>query len=221
MDDSLGAIWDLDGTLVQSERAHYASWQALLREHGRDLTYDEFRPTFGLRNDDVLTNHFGFDAAAQSIAELADRKEQFFLESVARDGVETQPGAADLVRHLDTLGFRQAIASSAPRRNIDVIVASLPFGDIFRAVVSSEQVKQGKPAPDIILKAADEIGVSPAECVVFEDAPAGVHAGQAAGCRVIAIEAAFSREQLSDANLVVRSFEEMLWPRFRWVDFLG
>ncbi len=71
-----GAVWDLDGTLVDTEANHYAAWRTLLREHARDLTYDEFRPTFGLRNDDVLLHHLGFKGDASHIAFSASRFER-------------------------------------------------------------------------------------------------------------------------------------------------
>jgi beta-phosphoglucomutase len=214
-----GAVWDLDGTLVDTATNHYTAWRALLREHGRDLTYEEFRPTFGLRNDDILVHHFGFDPDPARIAALGERKEELFRASLEREGVRTQPGARELVEHLHALGARQAIASSAPPANIDLMVRllSLPFD----AVVSGEQVACGKPAPDIFLRAAERLDLPPARVVVTEDAPAGVEAGKAAGSRVIAIAATFPAESLAAADLVVRSFVEVLWPAEQWERFLG
>ncbi|HEX8917230.1 MAG TPA: HAD family phosphatase [Chloroflexota bacterium] len=221
MSDSMhiGAIWDLDGTLVDTEANHYAAWRSLLQEHGRDLSYDVFRPTFGLRNDDVLVHHLGF-GAGDDLAAMGARKEQFFGASLERDGVRMQPGARELVEHFHHLGIPQAIASSAPPANIDLIVRLTGLRDRFQDVVSSEQVRHGKPAPDIVLLAAQRLKISPARIVVLEDAPAGVEAGKAAGCRVIAIAAAFSPGRLAQADLVVRSFAEVLWPREEWMRFL-
>lgn len=221
-----GAIWDLDGTLVDTEMNHYAAWRALLREDGRDLTRDEFKPTFGLRNDDVLVRHFGYSGDAARISALSEHKEELFRASLVRDGVRTQPGAHDLVEHLHALGMaghvvRQAIASSAPPANIDLMLRLLYLRDRFAAVVSAEEVAHGKPAPDIVLRAAERLGMPAAHCVVLEDAPAGVAAGRAAGSRVIAIASTFPREALGAADLVVDSFAEVLWPPERWQQFLG
>src|SRR5579859_2499815 len=216
----MGAVWDLDGTLVDTEANHFAAWRALLRERGRDLTYDVFQPTFGLRNDDVLVNHLGFDAS-EDLPALGARKEEFFQASLERDGVRMQPGARELVEHFHDLGVSQAIASSAPPPNIDLIVRLTGLADRFQDVVSSEQVRHGKPAPDIVLLAARRLGIKPRRIVVLEDAPAGVQAGKAAGCRVITITAAFSPEQLAGADLVVRSFEDVLWPMEMWQEFLS
>jgi beta-phosphoglucomutase len=223
-----GAIWDLDGTLVDTEANHYSAWRALMQEHGRDLTPEQFRPTFGLRNDDVLTHYLGFGGDVARIAALGERKEEMFRASLEREGIRLQPGAGELVAHLHALGARQAIASSAPPANIALMIRLLPhdksagyFGDDFDAVVSSEEVARGKPAPDIFLRTAERLGLPTRRTVVLEDAVAGVQAGKAAGARVIAIASTLPPERLGEADLVVRSFEEVLWPEERWEAFLA
>ena len=217
---AFGAIWDLDGTLVDTERNHYKAWRALLAEHGRDLDYETFRPTFGRRNDDVLTDHFGFDPSANSIADLSEQKEELFQASIEREGVRFLPGALDLVSHFSTMSVPQAIASSAPLGNIELILRVSGIASHFAVLVSSEEVKHGKPAPDIFLKAADHLELPAARCVVLEDSPAGVQGGQAAGCRVVAIEAAFPAAALSAADVVVDTFVDALWPEDRWLGFV-
>jgi beta-phosphoglucomutase len=122
---------------------------------------------------------------------------------------------------MDRLGFGQAIASSAPRTNIDFIIERLPFASRFRCVLSAEEIEHGKPAPDIFIAAGDCLRLQPSQCVVLEDAPAGVAAGKAAGCRVIAIAAGFYADRLRDADLVVKSFMEVMWPHDRWAAFLS
>src|SRR5205823_13610301 len=177
-----------------------------------------FRPTFGLRNDDILVHHLGFDPDPAHIAALGERKEELFRASLHGEGVRTQPGARELVEHLHALGARQAIASSAPPANLDLMVRLL--GLPFDVVVSGEEVARGKPAPDIFLRAAERLALPPARVVVLEDAPAGVEAGKAAGSRVIAIAATFPAASLAAADLVVRSFAEVLWPAEQWRSFL-
>jgi HAD superfamily hydrolase (TIGR01509 family) len=193
----------------------------LLRENGRDLTYEQFRPTFGRRNEDVLVHDLGFDVGPDTIARLAEPKEHIFLDCLARTGLRFQPGADELVHHSEGLGFTQAIASSAPRRNLDFITARLPNADCFECVVSAEEVRHGKPAPDIFNATLECLRRGAGGTVVFEDAPAGIEAAKAAGCRAIAITAAFSPEQLAAADLVVTSFAEVLWPGNRWLEFLA
>jgi HAD superfamily hydrolase (TIGR01509 family) len=220
-DSAIGAIWDLDGTLVDTEMAHFAAWRALLREHGRDLTLEQFKPTFGLRNDDILLQYFGFRGDAGYISALSERKEELFRADMQANGVRLLPGARELVEHFHALGARQAIASSAPPRNIEVLVGLLDVADRFSAVVSGLEVVHGKPAPDIMLRAAERLGLPATCCTVLEDAPAGIAAGKAAGCRTVAILSTFERPQLQEADLIVESFQEVLWPRERWQAFVG
>jgi HAD superfamily hydrolase (TIGR01509 family) len=214
-----GAVWDLDGTLVDTEMNHFAAWGTLLREHGRDLTHEEFRPTFGLRNDDILVHHFGFAAGEYSIAALGERKEELYRASLVNDGVRMQAGARQLVEHFHSLGSQQAIASSAPPANIDLTMHLIGLRGYFDAIVSSEEVTRGKPAPDLILRAAERLNLPPSRLVVLEDAPAGIAAGRAAGSRVIAIAATFPTETLSAADLIVHSFTEVMWPKEQWKAF--
>jgi beta-phosphoglucomutase len=216
-----GAVWDLDGTLVDTEANHYAAWRSLLHEHGHELSFEEFRPTFGLRNDDILSTRFGFDPDPANLARLSERKETYFRQSLRTDGVRTQPGARELVELLHSMGARQAIASSAPPANIAMIMEILGLGTLFDALVSGEEVTHGKPAPDIVLRAGERIGLPPERLVVLEDAPAGVAAGKAAGARVVAIVAGFTPQSLSAADLIVGTFEEVLWPAERWEEFLS
>ncbi len=165
-------------------------------------------------------HHFGFEDDAAYISALSERKEDLFRASLQRDGVRTQPGALDLIEHLSGLGARQAIASSAPPGNIEVILRLLRLDRRFDAVVSGEEVAHGKPAPDIMLRAAERLDLPPARAVVLEDAPVGIAAGKSAGCRVVAIASTFARERLAEADLIVASFAEVLWPAAQWEAFL-
>lgn len=216
-----GVLWDLDGTLVDTEMNHFAAWRELLREDGRDLTHEQFRPTFGLRNDDILVHYFGFSGDRARIDALGRRKEELFRASLERAGLRALPGARELVDYLYACGATQAIASSAPPANIELMLDLSGMRNRFAAVVSAEDVARGKPAPDIILRAAERLGVPPGRCVVLEDAPAGIAAGRAAGCRVIAIASTHPPEELRHADLVVATFEGMLWPPARWEELFG
>lgn len=150
---------------------------------------------------------------------MAGRKEEFFLAGLAESGVTCQPGVEAQVAHFVDMGFVQAIASSAPRPNID-FVNRLPFASAFECIISAEEIQHGKPAPDIFLAAARGLDVNAKDSVVLEDAPAGVAAGKAAGAKVIAIAAAFDRELLTRADLVVASFEKVLWSGDKWKAFI-
>lgn len=220
-DRAFGLVWDLDGTLVDTAENHYMAWRDLMHEHGRDMTYDEFRPTFGLRNDDVLTVYLGFDGDPLTITSLGEHKEELFRASLRRDGIRAQPGARELVEHMHADGVPQAIASSAPSVNIALMLELLGVRDLFTAIVSADEVAHGKPAPDIVLRAAARLALPPQRVVVLEDAPAGVAAGKAAGSKVIAITSTYPATYLAAADLIVPSFTDMRWPATQWDEFLN
>ena len=106
------AIWDMDGTLVDTAELHFQAWAATARERGRPFSRDDFTRTFGRRNPEIIHILFGDALVGQEAAELADRKEVLYREAAA-GGVQLLPGVRALVEDLDRAGFRQAIGSSA------------------------------------------------------------------------------------------------------------
>ncbi len=200
-------IWDLDGVIIDSAEEHREAWQRMAREEGLKMSDADFWATFGQRNDDIITRLWGPLPPAR-IQQLANRKEEYFRELI-RQKAKALPGSIELMRGLHKAGFLQALASSAPLENIALISDVLGLKRYLTVLVSGETVPHGKPAPDIYLKAAQELGVSPAVCVVIEDAVAGVQAAHAAGMRCIAVAGNRDLPGLRAADLMVRSLVDM------------
>jgi HAD superfamily hydrolase (TIGR01509 family) len=205
-----GCVWDLDGVLVDSGEAHRAAWQALAAELGYN-TYDDamHQRTFGMGNPDIIRLVFGVTGPADRVAAWADRKESLFRE--AARGLHPLPGAADLVRALHARGWRQAIGSSAPHANIALLLDVLGLAPCFDALVSGDDVRHGKPDPEIFRTGLERLGVPPARGVVIEDAVPGVQAGVAAGAFTIGVTNTRSRADLeaAGAHLVLASLAEI------------
>lgn len=200
-------IWDLDGVIIDSAEEHKQSWQRLAREEGVQFSDADFWATFGQRNDDILTKQWGI-ASPEKARELANRKEVYFREFI-RDTAAPLPGSLELMRALHDTGFAQALASSTPIENIEVISEALGLKRYLSKFVSGETVPHGKPAPDIFLKAARELGIAPKHCVVIEDAVAGVEAAHAAGMHCIAVAGNRDLPGLRKADLMVKSLTEV------------
>ena len=200
-------IWDLDGVIIDSAEENKQSWQRLAREEGVQFSDADFWATFGQRNDDILTKQWGI-ASPEKARELANRKEVYFREFI-RDTAAPLPGSLELMRALHDAGFAQALASSTPIENIEVISEALGLKRYLSKFVSGETVPHGKPAPDIFLKAARELGIAPKHCVVIEDAVAGVEAAHAAGMHCIAVAGNRDLPGLRKADLMVKSLTEV------------
>jgi beta-phosphoglucomutase family hydrolase len=206
LDVVTAVLWDMDGVLVDTAPFHYQAWRALFAGLGKDLSDEEFRRTFGLRNDDILRANLG-DMPPERLTELGLRKEVLFREAI-RGKVQPLPGAVALVRRLRAGGVKTAVVSSAPRRNVETLLDALGLSDAFDALVAEEDVERGKPDPQGYLLAAERLGERPEDCVVIEDAPGGVEAAKRAGMRCIGLAAGREPNALARADLVVASLED-------------
>jgi beta-phosphoglucomutase len=176
----------VDGTLVDTAELHFQAWVILARELGKPFTRADFAATFGRRNPEIIRQLFGTHYSEAEIAALGDRKEELY-RAAARRGVDLLPGARPLLDGLDGAGFKQAIGSSAPRANLDLILSLTRTQRFFQAVVSMEDTQRGKPDPQVFQVAAERLAVPPECCLVMEDAVAGVQAAKAGGMKCIAV----------------------------------
>jgi beta-phosphoglucomutase len=210
----------MDGTLIDSGEYHWITWHETLAALGVDLTREDFNSWFGSRNDRILRRYFP-QIGSDDMRRIGEGKESRYRELVRRDGVALLPGVGDWLARLQAAGWRQAVASSAPPANIEVLVEVLGLEDVFLATVSAEEVPHGKPAPDVFLRAAEKLGVAPARCVVVEDASVGVEAGRRGGMRTIGIEGGHGHGPLpadvvtrSMADLPLDTFDRLLGPEW-------
>jgi beta-phosphoglucomutase len=210
--NAYAAIWDMDGTLVDTAELHFRAWTAAARERGRPFSRDDFTRTFGQRNPDIIHILFGDAIVADEAAEMADRKEVLYREAAA-GGVSLLPGVGALLEGLDRMGFRQAIGSSAPRANLELILRVTGTERFFSAVVAMEDTQRGKPDPEVFQIAARRLGAAAERCVVLEDAVAGVQAAKAGGMKCIAVRFVghHSEESLrkAGADLVAATLEHV------------
>jgi beta-phosphoglucomutase len=196
----------MDGTLIDSAEYHWLTWRDTLAREGHALTQDQFASWFGQRNDAILRRYLGDGITPSEISRLGDAKEAAYRDMVRARGIEPLPGVRGWLVRLRDTGWRQAVASSAPPANIEVIIEVLGLEGVFDTWVSAEEVAHGKPAPDVFLRAAEKLGVPAGRSVVVEDAPAGVEAGRRGGMRTIGLT---SMSRPLDADIVVASLEDL------------
>lgn len=205
-------IWDVDGTLVDTAELHFQAWLALARDLGQPFTREDFAGTFGWRNPEIIPKIFGPQYSERQIAELGDRKEALY-RAAARSGVALLPGVRDLVATLHAADFPQAIGSSAPRANVDLILEMTGLHAHMQAAVAMEDTTKGKPDPEVFLLAAARLGVAPSRCLVFEDAPVGIQAAKSAGMKAVGVtfigHHPAEKLRAARADLIVHSIEEV------------
>ena len=201
-------IFDVDGVLVDSYQAHFQSWRQMLAEKGVEFTEEEFRATFGRTSRDIIAELYDGKLTDEQIRELDERKEALYRD-ILRQEFPAIDGAVELVDALATAGIKLAVGSSGPNENVALTLECLGRSDAFAARVTGSDVTRGKPDPQVFLLAAERLGVSPAECVVVEDAPAGVEAANRAEMASVALTGTATREQLAEADVVVESLREL------------
>jgi HAD superfamily hydrolase (TIGR01509 family) len=199
-------LWDVDGTLIDSSEYHWLSWRESLAAEGMELTREQFAVMFGRRNDEILRGYFGADYPEAEVSRVGGAKEELYREFVRARGIKLLPGVGRWLERLGGAGWLQAMASSAPRANLEAIVEALGIGAYFAAIVSAEDVTVGKPDPQVFLTAAARLGAEPSACVVVEDAPAGTEAARRARMRSIGV---LTMHERIEADLVVRTLEEL------------
>jgi beta-phosphoglucomutase len=206
-------IWDVDGTLVDTAGQHFRAWTRLAAEIGRPFTRADFAATFGMRNPEIIRELFLPGADDAACRELGERKEDLYRASVRDEGAHLLPGAARLLAAFAEAGWPQAVGSSAPPGNLDLLLGLTGTRRYFAAVTTGDDVSRGKPDPEVFLTAAAKLGVGPPRCVVFEDAVAGVEAAKAGGMGCVAVTFVghhpADKLRAAGADLVVGSLDEV------------
>jgi beta-phosphoglucomutase family hydrolase len=208
-----GVLWDMDGVLVDTGEFHYQSWAAVLPDYGIEFSREFFRETFGMNNRGILSLLLGEKLTPELLAEIGQRKEQWFRDAV-RGHARPLPGVLEWLQRLRETGFRQGVASSAPPANISTLVDGLGLRDYFDVLASGVDLP-GKPEPALFLKVARLLEVLPEHCIVVEDAVAGVEAARRAGMKCIALTTTNPAEALTAADVVVERLDALAADAFQ------
>lgn len=201
-------IWDMDGVLVDTAPFHLKTWQEAFRKKGVTFTEDDFRRVFGQRADAIVRNTLSQALSQNEVDTIVEQKNMNFRQA-ARHSIKPLPGAIELIKLLAESGFRIALASSAPVENIRLLTETLGIYHLFQSIISGRDVPESKPSPQLFLLAARRLGVDPENCVVIEDAIAGVTAARRAGMHCVAVTSTNAREHLQEADLIVDTLKSV------------
>ena len=197
-------IFDMDGTIVDNMAYHTRSWLEFFAQRGQVYEAEAFfRETAGAQGREILRARLGPDVSDEEIRALALEKDMLYREMYGphRRAIE---GLERFLAGAHGRGVQLAVATSAPPLNIVFTLDELDLRRHFDTVVGAADVARGKPHPDVFLKAAEKLGVEPARCIVFEDAPMGVEAARRAGMRAVVITTTLPADAFAEFDNVIR-----------------
>lgn len=196
-------IFDMDGVLADTGPIHYESWVKLTKQIGVKFSKRFFNLTFGQQSISITRELVGPKIKQEVVEKWANLKERYYREMV-KDGLKPLPGALVLIKVLHARNFKLAVGSSGPPENVDLLLSTLSIKDYFDVIITAAEVKNGKPAPDVFLIAAEKLNIKVDNCLVIEDAPVGITAARKAGMSVIALRTTHCNVDLLDADMVVQ-----------------
>jgi beta-phosphoglucomutase len=206
-------IFDMDGVLIDSGAHHRDAWRLLLGDMGIEPPPEFWRLTIGRPAEEAVPLLLGRDVDRAEAADLAQRKRELYAQLAGR-GTRAIAGAAAFI---DTLAHQQvprAVATSAARRDAEALLTDVGLRHHFEVVIAAEDVRWGKPNPEVYLKAAAGLAVPSKACLVFEDALVGVHAARNCGMRVIGLTTSHTGRELltAGAERAIADFQGFAWP---------
>lgn len=204
---SIAALFDMDGVIVHTNPYHKKAFKIFLDKHDISISDEDLKENvYGRTNEEIFPYIFGDKYTAEKGKEWADEKESIF-RNLYKEDVAPVSGLMKFLEELQEKEIKAAVGTSAPVENLDFIMNTLELRPYFDAFLHSAHVTNGKPDPEIYIKAAEELDVEPGFCVVFEDSIAGVKAGLNAGMKVVAVATTHSADEFEGADLVIDNFE--------------
>ena len=212
-----GVLFDMDGVLVNNLEVHRAAFAEFFRRYGVERSFEELSRVFGKGNDDIMGELMPRDVVERvGIRELGHEKEAIYREIYAPT-ITPQPGLLTFLDECEAEGLKCAVGSSGYRANVDFVLDKCNIERYFDYAVAGDEVTRCKPDPEIYLTAAAKLGLRADECVVFEDAEAGIEAAKRAGMRVVALATTFNRDFLetTDADYIIDDFRDITVDKLR------
>jgi HAD superfamily hydrolase (TIGR01509 family) len=214
-----GALFDMDGVIVDSAAYHELAFEEWCREKGVPLDLEHFRKhTFGKQSRDIFRELLGRELSPDELQIEDDRKESLYRR-LYTGHVEPVKGLRELLKDLKASGFGLAVATSGPPENVSFTLKATGVEEMFDATVTSREIMRGKPDPQVFLIAAEKLGLAPRRCAVFEDSPAGAQAAVTSGALLMGVSTGHrslkgAAKMLEDfTQITARQLIELIEPR--------
>ncbi|GET29145.1 HAD family phosphatase [Prolixibacter sp. SD074] len=209
----MGLIFDMDGVIIDSNPLHKKAWRTVFGREGISITEEDFTNfIFGTTGDSAIRILMKREMAQEEVDSFNQAVDAEYRSMVKRmDGVEPVEGLRNFLEQLRSAGYRIVVATSAPTKNVDMVMDKLQLREYFEFIIDRARVTHGKPHPEIYLATLEQMGMPASQCVVFEDSLAGIRAAVGAGIKVIGVTTSHSDDELRKAGaiLTISNFDEM------------
>jgi HAD superfamily hydrolase (TIGR01509 family) len=207
MNEKFAVIFDMDGVLVENSEFHDQAWQMICKKYKSIKSAEEIKSIFGGTNYMFVAKLLGM-TDENEIKAIAEEKEALYRK-IYLEHIKFPSGLQNLLIELKQNNVRMAVATSAPRVNLDFVLDILNIRDYFEVLIDESYVKHGKPDPEIYRITAQQLKIKPENCIVIEDSIFGIQSAKANGMKVIGITTTFSSGQINFADLVIKNFKEI------------
>ena len=202
-------IFDMDGVIIDSNPFHKISLLQFCKKYGYSLTEEQLKnKIYGRTNKQWIPALFERTLSPQEQHQFGEEKEELFRELYKND-IKALDGLEAFLKKMNAATIPRAIGTSAPRSNVDFVLAKTRFESYFPTILDESFVENGKPNPEIYIKCAAALGYDPANCIVFEDSLSGVEAGKAAGAKVVGVATTHTHEELAGTDYVIDDFRNL------------
>jgi beta-phosphoglucomutase len=208
MNRKIAVIFDMDGVIVDNDVYHFRAWGELCNSYGLSVDKEDIKSWFGNTNSMILKRLFGNNISNKMMEEMGMEKERLYREIYFPE-IQLTPGLLPFLINLKEFGFLIAIATSAPTENVDFILDNTGIRSYFHKIIDSSMISQGKPSPEIYLKASELLKINPSECIIFEDSFHGIESARRAGMKVIGVATTHSSDKLLGTIKTINDFTEI------------
>ncbi|WP_394993325.1 HAD family hydrolase [Emticicia sp.] len=215
MEISFAVVFDMDGVICDTNPYHSLAWKAFLDKFGIGSSEEEFiAHMYGKSNSYILKHFFKREIVGEEFAQMEFEKEALFRE-IYEANVKPIAGLIEFIEDLKANGVKTGIATSAPYLNMELILSKLPLRDKMQSLLASEDVSTHKPSPEVYLKSASNLDITPNRCVVFEDSFSGITAGKVAGAKVVGVLSTYKIEELPVCDAYITDYQELSYQKIK------
>ena len=213
MNKEIAVIFDMDGVICHTNPYHSLAFRDFFALRNLAPTEAEFaQHMYGKSNSYIFSHFFKRPITGAELLELEEEKEGLFRK-IYKDHIEPIAGFVEFISDLESHGVKLGVATSAPYANLELILSKVAIREKLGSILASEDVKKHKPDPEVYLTSAKNLGLTPEQCLVFEDSYSGISAALNAGMRVVGVLTSHTIEELPKCDLYINDYQELSYDK--------